>query len=73
MRDGLGEKCAVLCYIVVRFLFKLAFGTSSIMYFIVFYIVYMELVSLFENCDKLGVKIPEKLKEKINNGGDNNE
>lgn len=67
MRDGLGKKCAEFCYIIVGFLFKLAFGTASIMYFIVFYICYMELVSLAENCAKLGVKIPEKIKEKLNN------
>ncbi len=67
MRDGLGKKCAELCYIVVGFLFKFAFATSSIMYFMVIYVCYMELVSLAENCDKLGVTLPEKLKEKLNN------
>ena len=36
-------------------------------YFLVGYISLMEVSSLFENCDKLGVKIPEKIKEKINN------
>ena len=67
MRDGLGKKCAELCYIVVGFLFKFAFGTSSIMYFIVIYVCYMEIISLAENCDKLGVKMPDKLKDKLNN------
>ena len=67
MRDGLGKKCAELCYIVVGFLFRFAFGTSSIMYFMVIYVCYMELVSLAENCDKLGVKLPDKLSEKLNN------
>lgn len=67
MRDGLGKKCAELCYIVVGFLFKFAFGTNSIMYFIVFYVCYMELVSLAENCDKLGIKMPENISQKLNN------
>ena len=67
MRDGLGKKCAELCYIFVGFLFKFAFGTGSIMYFIVLYISYMELVSLAENCDKLGFPMPTKWKEKLNN------
>lgn len=67
MRDGLGKKCAELCYIIVGFLFKFAFGTSSIMFFIVIYVIYMEIVSLAENCDKLGFPMPEKLKNKINN------
>lgn len=68
MRDGLGKKCAELCYIVVGFLFKLAFGTESIMYFIVLYVCYMELVSLAENCDKLGIKLPNNISDKLNNG-----
>ena len=67
MRDGLGKKCAELCYILVGFLFKVAFGTSSIMFFMVIYVCYMEIVSLVENCDKLGVRLPPKLAEKLNN------
>ena len=67
MRDGLGKKCAELCYIVVGFLFKFAFGAGPIMYFIVIYVCYMEIVSLAENCDKLGVNLPEKLRNKLNN------
>ena len=37
------------------------------LYFTVIYICLMELSSLAENCAKLGVEIPEKLKEKLNN------
>lgn len=70
MRKGLGKKCAELCYIAVGFLMKFAFGTSSIMYFIVIYVVYMEIVSLAENCDKLGFPLPDKLKNKLNNDKD---
>ena len=66
MRDGLGKKCAELCYIVVGAIFKFAFGIDAILYFMVFYVIYMELVSLAENCDKLGVPMPEVLKEKLN-------
>ena len=69
MRDGLGKKCAELCYIVVGFLFKFAFGTNSIMYFIVLYVCYMEFVSLAENCDKLGIKLPNNISDKLNNDG----
>ena len=67
MRDGLGKKCAELCYILVGVLAKFAIGTSSVMYFIIIYVCYMELVSLAENCDKLGFPMPEKMKEKLNN------
>ena len=66
MRDGLGKKCAELCYIVVGAIFKFAFGLDAILYFMVFYVIYMELVSLAENCDKLGVPFPDFIKEKLN-------
>ncbi len=67
MRDGLGKKCAELCYITVGFLVKFAFGTNSVMYFIVLYVCYMEVVSLAENCDRLGFPLPNCVKEKLNN------
>ena len=66
MRDGLGKKCAELCYIVVGAIFKYAFGLDAILYFMVIYVCYMELVSLAENCDKLGVDMPPIIKEKLN-------
>lgn len=71
MRDGLGKKCAELCYIVVGLLFKFAFGVDIVMYFMAIYVCYMELVSLMENCAKLGLPMPDKLKEKLNNKEDN--
>lgn len=67
MRDGLGKKCAELCYILVGFLFKFAFGTTAIMYFMVVYVIYMEIVSLSENCARLGFPMPEEIKKKLNN------
>ena len=54
MRNGLGKKCA-------------AFGISAVMYFMTIYVCYMEIVSLFENCAKLGFPIPNRIKEKLNN------
>ena len=70
MIDGLGKKCAELCYILMGFAFKFAFGTEAIMYFMTIYVCYMEIVSLFENCAKLGLPVPPKIKEKINNKED---
>lgn len=67
MRDGIGKKIAELCYIVIGFLFSIAFGIKPVSIFISVYIIYMELVSIAENCDKLGVKLPAKLQEKLNN------
>lgn len=66
MRDGLGKKCAELCYIALGFVFKFAFGIDAIMYFMVIYVSYMEIVSLLENCAKLGLPVPDKIKEKLN-------
>lgn len=70
MRDGLGKKCAELCYIIVGIICKYAIGTSSVMYFMILYVCYMEVISLAENCDKLGFPMPAKLKEKLNNNSD---
>lgn len=67
MRAGLSKKFGELVYVLVGILTKFALGTELILYFTVGYICFMELSSLAENCDKLGVKIPDKLKEKLNN------
>lgn len=69
MRAGLSKKFGEIVYILVGILTKFAMGTDLILYFLVSYISLMEFSSLFENCDKLGVKIPEKIKEKLNNEG----
>ena len=67
MREGLSKKFGELVYILIGILAKFALGTEIILYFTVGYICLMEISSLAENCDKLGVKIPDKLKEKLNN------
>ena len=68
MRAGLSKKFGELVYVLVGILTKFALGTELILYFTVGYICFMEISSLAENCDKLGVKMPDKLKEKLNNG-----
>lgn len=67
MRAGLSKKFGELVYVLVGILTKFALGTELILYFAVGYICLMELSSLAENCDKLGVKMPDKLKDKLNN------
>ena len=67
MREGLSKKFGELVYVLIGILAKFALGTEIILYFTVGYICLMEISSLLENCDKLGVKIPDKLKEKLNN------
>ena len=65
MRDGIGKKIAELVYILVGFLFAYTFNIKAISYFVSIYIIYMELISIAENCKKLGVKMPNFLKEKL--------
>lgn len=67
MREGLSKKFGELVYILIGILAKYAINTDLILYFTVGYICLMEISSLAENCDKLGVKMPDKLKEKLNN------
>lgn len=67
MRDGIGKKLAEIVYIVVGIVLGYAFGMKSIAIFISLYIAYMELVSIAENCKKLGVNMPEKISDKLNN------
>lgn len=76
MRDGLGKKLAELVYICVGMLISEAFGVKGIGLFIAIYVTYMELVSIAENCKKLGIALPEKIENKLNNekqGSDRNE
>ena len=67
MRDGLGKKLAELVYIFVGMLIAFAFNMPAISVFISLYIVYMELTSIAENCEKLGLTMPDAIKEKLNN------
>ena len=72
MRAGLSKKFGELVYVIVGILTKFALGTDLLLYFLVGYISIMEISSLAENADKLGVPMPDKLKEKLNNS-DNKE
>lgn len=71
MRKGLGKKVAELMYILVGIAFGIAFGMPAVATFIALYIIYMEIVSLMENCKKLGLitdnSAIEKLTGKLNN------
>lgn len=67
MRDGLGKKVAEMCYIIIGFVFRFATGLSSIAYALSMYVTYMELISILENTDKLGLPIPKFISDKLNN------
>nr|DAS35702.1 MAG TPA: holin [Caudoviricetes sp.] len=71
MRDGLGKKVAEICYIIIGFVFRFATGLSSIAYALSMYVTYMELVSILENTDKLGLPIPKFIRDKLNNNNNN--
>ena len=67
MREGLSKKFGEIVYILIGILTNFALGTDLILYFVVGYICLMEISSLFENIDKLGVPIPKQIKDKLNN------
>ena len=67
MRDGLGKKLAELTGIFLGILAKYAIGADAVMYFIIVYVCFMEILSIVENWEKLGFKMSPKLKEKLNN------
>ena len=63
MRSGIGKKIAEIMYIVVGVLIGYAFNYKIITYSISIYIVYMEIVSIIENCKELGVQPPKDKKD----------
>lgn len=65
MRDGIGKKIAELTYILIGFLFAEAFNVGPISQFVSIYIIYMELISVAENCKKLGVKMPKAISDRL--------
>ena len=67
MRDGLVKKVGELVCITFGFVM---FWATDIMAFVTSigaYISFMELVSIFENLDKLDVKVPGFISKRINN------
>lgn len=68
MRKGLTKKVGEISIIVIGEVFSFAFGLPRyIMVGISLYIVLMELMSVFENLDKMGVPIPKFVKDVVNN------
>lgn len=68
MRQGLARKFGELTVIAIGQLFFYGLGLPKYCVgFISFYIILMELVSIVENLDKLGVPIPKFIKKVLNN------
>lgn len=66
MREGLGHKAGEVAIIVLGFLINLCLGLHSIYLLAIFYVCFMELLSILENIQKSGIPIPEKIKNVVN-------
>lgn len=70
MRTGLAKKVGELAVILTGILFTYGMGLPDyILMCVSLYIILMELMSVFENLDKLGVPVPKVVKNVINNVG----
>lgn len=64
MREGLVKKCGEIMILIIGELFEFGLGLPMyIMSLISLYIIMMELVSIAENLDKMGVPIPHFFKK----------
>ena len=71
MRSGLGKKVGELLIILIGVLFTFGMGIPTyILKCIALYIIFMELMSILENLDKLGVPIPAFISKTLNNIND---
>ena len=71
MRAGLAKKAGEIMILVVGEL--ISYGMllpDSIMNVISFYIIFMEIMSIMENLDELGIPIPKFVRDVINNVDD---
>lgn len=68
MREGLGKKCAEMAYIIIGVAVTVAMQIPEyVLIGIVAYIGFMELLSILENCDKLGAPVPGFVRKALNN------
>jgi len=68
MRSGLAKKCGEMVIILIGMMFTYGLGIPSyVLTGISVYIIFMELMSVLENLDKLGVPIPAFVSKVLNN------
>ena len=68
LRTGLGKKVGEVTILVISELFTYVLGfPKDLMKFFTAYIILMEIISIIENLDKLGVPIPGIIKKVVNN------
>lgn len=71
LREGLAKKFGEISVIVIGEVFVIGFGLSSILADgISIYLIIMELISICENLDKLGVPIPKFIKKALAEAND---
>lgn len=80
MRQGLVKKCGEISILAIGTIFKFGFGLPwYIVGFLAFYIMVMELISICENFDAMGIPIPKFIKKALANarkkyeGGEKND
>lgn len=67
LREGIGHKFGELIMIIVPdFLSRTIDLPKSVATFISCYIIVMEIISIVENLNKLGIKIPKSINDKLN-------
>ena len=71
MRSGLAKKAGEIVILVVGELVSCGLLLpEAVMNSISFYIIFMEIMSILENADALGIPIPKFVKDVINNAND---
>lgn len=76
LRNGIANKFGEMLIIIVSLFLQYSLGMpEEICTFLTIYIIIMECISILENCEKLGVKVPawltDKLKSAAEEGGKN--
>lgn len=68
MRQGLVKKCGEITILTIGTIFKFGFGLPwYLVGFLAFYIIVMELISICENLDAMGVPIPKFISKALAN------
>lgn len=74
LRDGLMRKFGEMITIIISLFLQYSIGLpKEITIFISIYIIVMELISIIENLDAIGVKVPKWIKDRLLNVAEEND
>lgn len=74
LRDGLMRKFGEMITIIISLFLQYSIGLpKEISIFIAIYIIVMELISIIENLDAIGVKVPKWVKDRLADIAEENE